>query len=327
MVGLPNGVGHRVEDSAAPDALADGRAGFAERLLAGLQRFQLGLNCALEIVGRQVVPVGVGGRGEAARHPNALVLEGANHLPERGVLAAHEGHILIGQSVESANVGGEEAWMTLRRTVLSLHGTDQRNPPVVAHPIMSLEIKEDLASSPQECVCRFMPYPKQMVEPMREELTQLGVEELRTADEVDAAFDEAQDETMLLVINSVCGCAAGNARPAVAKAQEATDQQPDRYVTVFAGQDLEATERAREYLAGIPPSSPFFALFRDGEPVYLVERKHIEGRNANVIASDLVEAFETYCTDEDPPADAPTRPAVTESGGGNGLPSSFQSIT
>jgi putative YphP/YqiW family bacilliredoxin len=166
-----------------------------------------------------------------------------------------------------------------------------------------------------------------MVEPMREELTQLGVEELRTADEVDEAFEAAQDETMLLVINSVCGCAAGNARPAVAKAQQSTEQQPERYVTVFAGQDLEATERAREYLAGIPPSSPFFALFRNGQPVYVVERKHIEGRNADVIAEDLVEAFEAYCADEDPPAYAPARPDLSESGDGNGLPSSFQSIT
>lgn len=170
-----------------------------------------------------------------------------------------------------------------------------------------------------------MPYPKEMVEPMREELTQLGVDELRTADEVDAAFEAAQDETMLLVINSVCGCAAGNARPAVAKAQQETTHQPDRYVTVFAGQDLEATERAREYLAGIPPSSPFFALFRDGQPVYVVERKHIEGREANVIAADLVDAFEAYCTDEAPPSDAPTRPDISASG--NGLPSTFQSIT
>lgn len=170
-----------------------------------------------------------------------------------------------------------------------------------------------------------MPYPKQMVEPMREELTRLGVEELRTPDEVDAAFEAAQDETMLLVINSVCGCAAGNARPAVAKARE-VEPQPDRYVTVFAGQDLEATERAREYLAGIPPSSPFFALIRDGQPVYVIERKHIEGRNANAVAGDLVEAFEAYCTDEEPPADAPTRPDVTASGDGNGLPSTFQSI-
>lgn len=172
-----------------------------------------------------------------------------------------------------------------------------------------------------------MPYPKQMVEPMREELTQLGVEELRTAKEVDEAFDNAQDDTMMLVINSVCGCAAGNARPAVNRGMERSDQQPDRYVTVFAGQDLEATERAREYLAGIPPSSPFFALFRDGEPVYVVERKHIEGRNADVIAQDLVKAFEAYCGETEPPADAPTRPDVSASGDGNGLPSSFQSIT
>ena len=172
-----------------------------------------------------------------------------------------------------------------------------------------------------------MPYPKQMVEPMREELTQLGVEELRTADEVDEVFADAEDETIFLVINSVCGCAAGNARPAVAQAMKSSDHQPDRYVSVFAGQDLEATERAREYLAGIPPSSPFFALFRDGQPVYVVERKHIEGRDAAVITEDVVDAFATYCGDEDPPADAPTRPDVSASGDGNGLPSSFQSIT
>lgn len=170
-----------------------------------------------------------------------------------------------------------------------------------------------------------MPYPKAMVEPMREELTRLGVEELTTEDEVDAAFEDADDETMLLVINSVCGCAAGNARPAVAMAREA-DVQPDRYVTVFAGQDLEATEQVREqYLAGIPPSSPFLALFRHGEPVYIVERKHIEGRSANAIAADLVDAFEAYCTEDEPPSDAPTRPEA-DSSAGDGLPSTFQSI-
>jgi putative YphP/YqiW family bacilliredoxin len=170
-----------------------------------------------------------------------------------------------------------------------------------------------------------MPYPDAMVDPMREELTRLGVDELKTADEVDAAFADADDETMLLVINSVCGCAAGNARPAVAMAREA-DVQPDRYVTVFAGVDEEATDQVREqYLAGIPPSSPFLALFRDGQPVFVVERKHIEGRSANAIAADLVEAFEAYCTDEEPPSDAPTRPD-TESSAGNGLPSTFQSI-
>lgn len=166
-----------------------------------------------------------------------------------------------------------------------------------------------------------------MVTPMREELTRLGVEELKTADEVDAAFDES-DDTILLVINSVCGCAAGNARPAVAMAREA-DVQPDRYVTVFAGQDVEATDHVREqYLAGIPPSSPFLALFREGQPVYIVERKHIEGRSANAIAADLVEAFEAYCTDEEPPADAPSRPHPGSSEGAtDGLPSTFQSIT
>jgi len=183
-----------------------------------------------------------------------------------------------------------------------------------------------LASIPPGMLFSPMPYPKQMVKPMRKELTQLGVEELTTADEVDAAFEAAQDETMLLVINSVCGCAAGNARPAVAKAK-GNEPQPDRYTTVFAGQDLEATERAREYLPGIPPSSPFFALFRDGQPVYVVERSHIEGRNADVIAQDLVEAFEAYCTDEQPPADAPSRPDPASSDGGDGVPSSFQSIT
>ena len=171
-----------------------------------------------------------------------------------------------------------------------------------------------------------MPYPEAMVDPMREELTRLGVEELKTADEVDVAFDEADDQTILLVINSVCGCAAGNARPAVSMAREA-DIQPERYVTVFAGQDLEATERVREqYLAGIPPSSPFLALFRDGQPVYIVERKHIEGRSANAIAADLVNAFEAYCTDEAPPSDAPTSPDEPSSEAGDGLPSTFQSI-
>lgn len=170
-----------------------------------------------------------------------------------------------------------------------------------------------------------MPYPKAMVEPMREELTRLGFDELRTPDEVDAAFEEAQDETVLLVLNSVCGCAAGSARPAVGLATEA-DEQPDRCVTVFAGQDLEATEHVREeYLPGIPPSSPFMALFRDGQPVYVIERKHIEGRSPNAIASDLVTAFEAYCTDDAPPADAPSRPE-SEAEADNGLPSTFQSI-
>jgi putative YphP/YqiW family bacilliredoxin len=127
---------------------------------------------------------------------------------------------------------------------------------------------------------------------------------------------------MLLVINSVCGCAAGSARPAVATALQSDAPHPDHLVTVFAGQDLDATDHVREaYLPGIPPSSPFMALFRDGQPVYVVERKHIEGREATAIAGDLTEAFEAYCTDEAPP-DAPTRPNVTPSG----PPSTFQAF-
>lgn len=172
-----------------------------------------------------------------------------------------------------------------------------------------------------------MPYPEAMVQPMREELTRLGVEELHDAADVDAAFEEGEEGTMLLVINSVCGCAAANARPAVALANRA-DTQPDRYVTVFAGQDLEATERAREYLPGIPPSSPFMALFKEGNPVYVVERKHIEGRSANAIAADLVDAFEKYCGDEAASNGGPETPDVEESAqeGSDDLPSTFKSI-
>ncbi len=170
-----------------------------------------------------------------------------------------------------------------------------------------------------------MPYPESMVQPMRAELTRLGVDELTDADAVDAAFDAAQDATMLLVINSVCGCAAANARPAVAMAKQADGPQPDRYATVFAGQDLEATQRAREYLVGVPPSSPFMALFKHGDPVFVVERKHIEGRSANAIATDLKEAFAAYCTDDDAPTDAPARPDVAQQTP-DGLPATFRSI-
>lgn len=170
-----------------------------------------------------------------------------------------------------------------------------------------------------------MPYPEAMVTPMREELTRLGVAELRDAQDVDAAMD--QDEgTMLVVINSVCGCAAANARPAVAMTMQA-EVKPDRFVTVFAGQDLEATERMRDKMPGIPPSSPFMALFRDGEPVYVVERRHIEGRSAQAIAADLVEAYEIYCGEEEPPADARSQPEVDTPQRGNGnLPGTFRSI-
>lgn len=139
-----------------------------------------------------------------------------------------------------------------------------------------------------------MPYPEALVAPMRLELTRIGVEELRDANSVDNVFGVDSDQTILLVVNSVCGCAAANARPAVTLAQQSRTR-PDRFVTVFAGQDLEATARAREYLPGIPPSSPFMALFKSGVPVFILERRNIEGRSASAIATDLVRAFEEYC--------------------------------
>lgn len=139
-----------------------------------------------------------------------------------------------------------------------------------------------------------MPYPEQLVAPMRAELTRIGVEELRTAEEVDGVFADAGTGTTMLVVNSVCGCAAANARPAVTLALR-SDAVPDRNVTVFAGQDLEATARAREFMPGIPPSSPFIALFEGADPIFVLERRHIEGRTASAIASDLVGAFEKYC--------------------------------
>ena len=129
---------------------------------------------------------------------------------------------------------------------------------------------------------------------MRQELTRLGVEELESVADVDRAMEAANTGTTLAIINSVCGCAAANARPAVAMAK-GHRVQPDRYVTVFAGQDLEATARLREYLAGIPPSSPFMALFKDGDPVFLLERRNIEGRSASAIAHDLAAAFTRFC--------------------------------
>lgn len=138
-----------------------------------------------------------------------------------------------------------------------------------------------------------MRYDPRLVQPMREELTKLGIEELRSADEVDEALDDA-DDSVMVVVNSVCGCAAQNARPAVAKALE-HEATPNRSYTVFAGQDAEATERARSYFTGYRPSSPSIALLRDGEIVFMLERHQIEGRSADAIASDLRSAFDRYC--------------------------------
>jgi putative YphP/YqiW family bacilliredoxin len=137
-------------------------------------------------------------------------------------------------------------------------------------------------------------YPEMLVRPMREELTRLGVEELRTAEAVDAALDGARGTT-LVVVNSVCGCAARNARPAVAEALRHA-VRPARVVTVFAGQDREATERARGYFTGHAPSSPSMALLKDGAVVAMLPRHAIEGRASHDIAADLLRAFDAHCT-------------------------------
>ena len=136
-------------------------------------------------------------------------------------------------------------------------------------------------------------YDERMVAPMREELTRLGIQETKTPQEVDAVLGQKKG-TVLVVVNSVCGCAAGNARPAVAMALE-SGVLPDKMITVFAGNDREATQRAREYFAGYRPSSPSIALMRDGEVVKMFERWQIEGRNAHDIAVELRAAFDQYC--------------------------------
>ena len=136
-------------------------------------------------------------------------------------------------------------------------------------------------------------YDERFVTPMRQELTRLGIEELRTPDEVDARLKDAKGTT-LVVVNSICGCAARMARPAVAMALS-HERKPDHLTTVFAGQDSEATERARSYFTGYAPSSPQIALMKDGKIVFMLERWQIEGRPADAIAEDLVEAFEEHC--------------------------------
>ncbi len=136
-------------------------------------------------------------------------------------------------------------------------------------------------------------YDPRLVQPMREELTRIGFQELRTPAEVDAALSATADSA-LVVVNSVCGCAARNARPAATLALQHT-RRPNRLLTVFAGQDADATARARSYFTGYPPSSPQMALFRDGKLVFMLERKNIEGRPAQDIAADLTAAFDRYC--------------------------------
>lgn len=138
-----------------------------------------------------------------------------------------------------------------------------------------------------------MPYSPLLVKPMREELTAVGFEELQTANDVDRFLD--QRGTAFLVINSVCGCAAGMARPGVRLALANGGSRPDHLGTVFAGQDVEATAQARGRFADIPPSSPSMALFKDGELVYFVPRHRIEGRTMEAVAEDLKNAFDEHC--------------------------------
>ncbi len=136
-------------------------------------------------------------------------------------------------------------------------------------------------------------YDPRLVQPMREELTRLGFQELRTAQDVDAVLGTTR-ETALVVVNSVCGCAARNARPAATLALQHA-KRPQRLLTVFAGQDADATARARAYFTDYPPSSPQMGLFKDGKLVFMLERKNIEGRAAQDIAADLTAAFDRYC--------------------------------
>ncbi len=137
-------------------------------------------------------------------------------------------------------------------------------------------------------------YPEQLVAPMREDLTEAGFQELKTPEHVESHM-ENQKGTTLLVINSVCGCAAGSARPGIKWALSNASSKPDHLATVFAGVDMEATARAREYTAPYPPSSPSIALFKNGELVHFIERHHIEGRPAEMIGEHLVDVFEEYC--------------------------------
>lgn len=169
---------------------------------------------------------------------------------------------------------------------------------------------------------RNMPYPEPLVAPMRAELSAVGVNELKSAEEVDQAFEAAGEKTMLLVVNSVCGCAAAMARPAVRMSMQA-EQLPDMFTTVFAGQDMEATARARQHLAGLPPSSPSMFLIQNGEPVFALERRHIEGRSASAIATDLVNAYNHFCGNE-----AGAEPEVDQAGASEANPVSptFRSI-
>jgi bacilliredoxin len=138
-----------------------------------------------------------------------------------------------------------------------------------------------------------VPYPEMLIAPMRGEMTAMGAAELKTAAAVDEAVKNARG-TLMIVVNSVCGCAAGKARPGLAMALQ-HDPRPDAVATVFAGADIEATDRARSYFSGYSPSSPSIGILRDGKLVYMLERRDIEVRSAELIAAELIRAFDTVC--------------------------------
>jgi putative YphP/YqiW family bacilliredoxin len=135
-------------------------------------------------------------------------------------------------------------------------------------------------------------YPEYLVEPMRAELTTVGFQEMKTAEDVESAI--TNEGTVFVVVNSVCGCAAANARPA-ARLAASNEKHPDRMITVFAGMEKDAVDKARGYMMPFPPSSPSMALFKDGKLVHMIERHQIEGRPAQMIADSLIGAFEQYC--------------------------------
>ena len=138
-----------------------------------------------------------------------------------------------------------------------------------------------------------MPYPESICAPMRQELTAVGFEELKNVAEVDSALENSKG-TVLVMVNSVCGCAAGSARPGV-RMSLAGEHKPDKLLTVFAGQDLEATAEARKFMVPFPPSSPSIALFKDGKLVHFIERHQIEGRSAGMIAEHLMHCYDEFC--------------------------------
>jgi len=138
-----------------------------------------------------------------------------------------------------------------------------------------------------------MPYSELMIRPMREELTRIGVEELRTPEQVDETLTNTEG-TVMVVVNSICGCAAGKARPGIARALQ-HGAKPDKVATVFAGADIEATDRARSYFTGYAPSSPSIALLKNGKLVYMMERRQIEGKDASQVAHELIQAIDEHC--------------------------------